>query len=68
MTTVTNNANVELSIDEMEAVSGGFGPGLLVNLAAAALVKGAGIAGGAAGWLAGGSSDPIPWKQIIAES
>jgi hypothetical protein len=65
---MTNNADVEMSMDQMEAVSGGFGPSLLINLAAAALVKGAGVVGGAAGWVAGGSSDPIPWKDIWAAS
>ncbi len=65
---MTNKTNVEMSMDEMEAVAGGFGPSLLINLAAAALVKGAGVVGGAAGWVAGGSSESIPWKEIWASS
>ena len=66
---MTTKTNVKMSMDEMEAVSGGFGPGLLVNIVAAALVKGAGVAGGAAGWVAGGgSSASIPWKEIWTAS
>jgi len=42
--------------------------GILIGVGVAAAIEGAKIIGGVAGWLAGGSEDPIPWGEIVMGS
>jgi lactobin A/cerein 7B family class IIb bacteriocin len=65
---MTTNTNIELSMDEMETVTGGIAPLLIaiaVGVGVGAAIEGAKAAGAVAGWLAGGGSlSSFPVKDL----